>query len=118
MPALTKDQARAPKRKTIEVRLPEYDAPLLVAEASGLLALRLNERKTDLRSEEGLSALAADMVVDGSGKRMFSPEEARAFLEDLCMESITLLFQALTTMLAPAKGDGVPGNSTPAINAA
>jgi hypothetical protein len=117
MSALTKAQARAPKkRNTTSLQLREYEAPLLVAEASGTLALYFRKSKAAIDSDEGLVAMVADMTVDENGERMFAPEEVPPFLDGLSMESVTDLVKACLSMLAPG-GNGAPGNSKPSTSA-
>jgi hypothetical protein len=114
---LTKDEARTPKRATVPLCLPEFDAPLLIAdEASAGVGLRLRERKVPLTSEEGISAMVADMVLNPDGSRMFSPEEVPAFLDGLSLTSATVLLTACAAK--KTGGGGGTGNSQPSTSAA
>lgn len=114
---LTKDAARAPRRETTEIQLPEYDAPLLVAkEASAGVGLRLRERKVGLSTEEGIVAMVADMVLNPDGSRMFSLEEVPGFLDGLSLSSATALLTACAAKPSPSGGD--TGNSQPSTSAA
>lgn len=115
MAKTTKAHLLAPKRKTEELKIPEFDAPLLVAEMSGGAALRLRQSKVELGSDEGLTAMVADMLVDESGARLFSPEEVPGFLDGISLTSTTALIKKCLEMQAPG---GDPGNSKPSTSAA
>lgn len=105
---LTKEQARAPKRDTESLSLPEYSAPLLLAKPSASLAIKLREGKVDLRSAEAITAMVADMVVDEDGARMFAPEDVASFLEGISADSLTALVTKCFEMHAPKGGAPVP----------
>jgi hypothetical protein len=113
---MSKERFLKPRRVIQELRLPEFDAPLLVVEMSGLVALRLRERKLAPDSEAALTAMVAAMIVDDDGSRLFSSDdEATTFLEGLSLASITTLLRACTSMQSPG---GDPGNSKPSTSAA
>ena len=109
----TKAQALGLKRPTKELKIPELDAPLLVAEMSGRAALQLQKTAGDI--ETRLTLMVADMLVDESGARLFSLEDVPNFLERISVDSSTALLKACTAMRAPEGGD--PGNSKPSTSA-
>lgn len=113
---LTRDQARAPKRDTESISLPEYSAPLLLAKPSADLVVGLRERKLDFGSRESLTSMVADMVVDESGSPMFAPEDVPAFLKGISADSLTLLMNKCVEMMSRKAGD--VGNSKPSTSAA
>jgi hypothetical protein len=110
----TKAQALGLKRPTQELKLPELNAPLLVAEMSGRAALRLP--KVGASIEERLVLMVADMVVNEDGSRMFTEAEVPDFLERISIDSATALLKACTVMQAPGSGD--LGNSKPSTDGA
>lgn len=113
---LTKDQVRAPKRETESLALPEYSAPFLLAKPSASLAVRLREGKLDLAGTEAITAMVADMLVDESGARMFTPDEVPGFLDGISAESLTAIVTKCLDMHA-SKG-GAQGNSKPSTSVA
>jgi hypothetical protein len=115
MAFVTKAQALALKRRTQELKLPELDSPLLVAEMSGRAALRLQKVGAD--TEERLILMVADMVVNEDGSRMFTADEVPGFLERISIDSATNLLKACTVMRAPSEV-GDPGNSRPSTTGA
>jgi hypothetical protein len=112
MSFVTKAQALALKRPTQPLQLPEFDAPLLVAEMSGLAALRLRDAGPGL--EERLVIMAADMLVNEDGSRMLAAADVENFLGRLSVDSATALLKACTIMRPPS-GGGDPGNSQPGV---
>lgn len=114
---LTKDQARAPKRDTKPLTLPEYGSPLLLAKPSASLAIRLREGSGSFHSAEAITAMIADMLVGEDGARLFTPEEVPGFLDGISADSLTALVTTCAEMYA-GKGGGAPGNSKPSTSAA
>lgn len=116
---LTKEQARAPRRAASPLHLPEFDAPLLVAnEPSAAVGLRLREHKVSLSSDEGIAAMVADMALNADGSRMFSPEEVPAFIEGLSVSSATALLNACVGARKLEPEGGAPVPSQPVTSAA
>jgi hypothetical protein len=113
MTFLTKAQALARVRPTQPLQLPEFSAPLLVAEMSGRAALRIQKVGNDL--EARLTFMVADQVVNEDGSHMFTAEEVPNFLDRLSIESSTALLRACTSL---AFGGGDLGNSKPSTSAA
>lgn len=112
---LTKEQARAPKRDTAPLSLPEFGSPLLLAKPSAGLVVRLREGKINLGSADGITAMLSDMLVDEEGARLLSLDEVPTFLEGISAESLNLLATKCFDMHA-SKG-GAPGNPAPSTSA-
>lgn len=104
----TKADALGIKRRTQPLKLPEMTATLLVAEMSGRAAFRIQKAGADI--DERLTIMVADMLVDEDGGRLFTVQEAAAFIDRLRVDSTTALLKACTAMQFP---DGEPGNSKP-----
>lgn len=114
MRPLTKEQARAPKRETAPISLPEFSAPLLLAKPSAGLALHLRSKKADLGSPEGIGAVLSDMLVDEDGNRLLSTDDLPAFLDGISTDSLNALSLKCFDMLS-GKG-GAPGNPVPSTS--
>jgi len=116
MRPLTREQARAPKRETQPITIPEYNAPLLLAKPSASLAVRLREGKGDLFSEANVTAMLSDMLVDEEGEPLFSPDDVPThLLPRISMDSLNTIVTTCFEMYANKGGAPVPPKPSPSV---
>ena len=113
MRPLNKDQISSPRRETEPITIPEYAAPLLLAKPSASLAVGLRARRIAFDSEEAISAMFADMLVDENGERLLSLERVPTFLEGISAESLRAIAERCFSLLAGKSGAQVPQTPSP-----
>lgn len=113
MRPLNKEQIASPRRETDSITIPEYSAPLLLAKPSASLAVGLRSRKVAFDSEEAISAMFADMLVDEDGARLLTLERVPNFLEGISAESLRAIAERCFAMLAGKSGAQVPSTPSP-----